>query len=306
MQSNTSASMQQFVRHCAALMLTLTLCTGAFAQVELASTPAAKEVRRLLNDNAIDPAYKRAKQFVSEAPQSAEAHYWLGAVAGRLAQEASMFSALGYAKEVKAAFSKACALDPKHQEARFALMQFHLAAPGIAGGDKSQPPLIAQQLAALDPIAGHRARAMLKFHAKDQAGGISELIAGLQKSPAQPDLLGQVIGVYERDQRWPDAIKAAEAAIALAPQDAKVRYQFVKVSALTKHQTDKALLMVDELLALKPAPEGISLAGMHLRRGQILHHLGRKAEAIAAAQRALALEPKSDLIKKSLETLKKS
>lgn len=273
------------------------------AQAEPVLSPQALEIRQLLASNGIDAAEAKALAFVSAAPNSAESHYWLGAVYGQQAMAAGIFSKMGYAKKVKLEFEKAAALDPKHIEARFGLLQFHLQAPGIAGGDEDVARAMAVELAAIDPVSGHRARATLKFNDDDESGGMSELYSALKINPAHADTLSQVLGYLDSKKRAAEAEPYIKAGLSAAPSDPKIHYQAVKFAALTGRNAAEALVLADSILSIKPAPEGINVPGAHFRRAQLLVALNRKPEALLAAQTAAKLAPDSDLITDYLDTL---
>ncbi|MBL4789384.1 MAG: tetratricopeptide repeat protein [Kordiimonadaceae bacterium] len=110
-------------------------------------------------------ALEYLEKAIEENAAHAEAQYWWGAANGQTAQNASIFSALGYAKKSKKAFEKAVELNPDYLEARGALMQYLLQAPGIAGGDKDEALVQANEIYARDKskglvnlIAAHQAR----------------------------------------------------------------------------------------------------------------------------------------------------
>ena len=181
------------------MVLAILICFAIEAQVHAQSeptlTPQSQEVRRLIGIRDFDGAQTKAQAQVDANPNSAEAHYWLGAVYGQQAIAAGIFSKMGFAKKVKLEFEKAAALDPKHIASRFGLLQFHLQAPGIAGGDEELAKQMAVELAAIDPVSGHRARATLKFNDDDEAGGMAELYSALKINPAHADTLAQVLGI---------------------------------------------------------------------------------------------------------------
>lgn len=52
------------------------------------------------------------EKAVAQAPNSAEAHYWLGSAYGTKAQRSGMFSAARLASKTKEQFEKAVALNP--------------------------------------------------------------------------------------------------------------------------------------------------------------------------------------------------
>jgi tetratricopeptide (TPR) repeat protein len=82
----------------------------------------------------IDQAAALFEQAVAQSPKSAEAHYRLGSAYGAQAQKASIFSQASLASKTRQELEQAVALDPNHVEARFALVQFYVLAPGIIGG----------------------------------------------------------------------------------------------------------------------------------------------------------------------------
>ncbi|MCB0448388.1 MAG: tetratricopeptide repeat protein, partial [Gelidibacter sp.] len=70
-------------------------------------------------DNAID----NYKKLVEASPNTADYHYKYGGALGMKALSVSKFKALGIIDDVKDAFLKAAELDPKHINARWALVE---------------------------------------------------------------------------------------------------------------------------------------------------------------------------------------
>jgi tetratricopeptide (TPR) repeat protein len=264
-------------------------CASVAAERVLATQLQTKEIRQLLNTNQAEQAYEKASAYAETNPNSAEAQYWLGSTAGSMAGSASMFSALSYAKETKRAFQKAADLDVTHIEARMGLVQFHLQAPGIAGGDEAQVPLLIAQIKAINPGAGFRAEGSLKQDQKDEAGALALYLQALKIDAADGDALGQALGILATGKRFAEAAVHLQAALAKAPTSVKVRYQAGKYAALSGQNLESGLAHLDNIIALKPSSEDVPLAGAYWRRGQILERLGRKPEAIAAMEAALKI-----------------
>src|SRR5438105_2990423 len=86
--------------------------------------------------------YEKAVQLlegcITQQPNSAEWHYWLGDAYGSQAQSASMFSAFSLTTKAKEQLDIAVRLDPNHVPARFGMMEFYLFAPSVAGGSESK------------------------------------------------------------------------------------------------------------------------------------------------------------------------
>jgi len=62
----------------------------------------------------------------------------------------SIFSKLSVAKRSKAEFEKAAELDPDSAEAREALCEWYLQAPGFAGGSEDKAKALALELTQID------------------------------------------------------------------------------------------------------------------------------------------------------------
>ena len=277
------------------IIIALSFCGPALAERELASQPETREIHRLLNTNQARAALEKAKSYAKANDASAEAHYWLGAVSGNLASSASIFSAPSLARQAKTAFERAAALDAKHIEARVALVQFHLQAPGIVGGDDELIPGLIAQITAINPGAGLRAQALVKMTAEDFAGAQPLYLQALALDASDADAISGVVAVAAKTKQYQVADVALKKALAQAPESAKLRYQAGKLAALSGSELAPALAHLDALLAQKLAPAGVSVAGLHFRRGQILAHLGRKPEAISALERALQVGPSKEV-----------
>ena len=287
-------------------VLALLLSSIACAQSKLATTALSREVVALMQAQDFDAALEKAQAQVAGNQSSAEAYYWLGAANGRLAQTSSIFSKLGYAKAVRSAFERAAELDPKHIEARMGLIQFHLQAPGIAGGDEDLVPALVQQITAIDVGAGFRAQAIVKQIGDDPAGAQALYRKALAYNPADVDALSTMVGLLSNEKKIAEAETLVMAALAKEPSNLKIQYQKVKCAALGGTDPAGGLTIIDTILAAKPAVEGLSIAGAHWRRGQILARLGRKAEAVQALERSQALDNSIKEVKAELALMRKS
>lgn len=99
--------------------------------------------------------YKRLKDI---KPSEADYFYKYGGALGMKAKESNKFKALGMIDEVKESFLKAVTLNPKHIEARWALIELYLQLPGIIGGSESKAIKYSNELAQLSPVDGFLSR----------------------------------------------------------------------------------------------------------------------------------------------------
>ena len=91
-------------------------------------------------------------------PNVANYHYKYGGALGMKAKESNKFKALGMIGDVKASFEKAIQLNPKHIEARWALIELYLQLPGIVGGSESKAKRYSNELALISPVDGSLSR----------------------------------------------------------------------------------------------------------------------------------------------------
>ena len=101
---------------------------------------------------AVDVLEKAA----SIAPKSSNIQLWLGRAWGRRA-EANKLMAFSWARNAKAAFERAVALDNKNREALDDLFEYYVEAPPIVGGGLDKAEVVAKQIAAIDSTKGQRA-----------------------------------------------------------------------------------------------------------------------------------------------------
>lgn len=87
-------------------------------------------------------------------PHEADYFYKYGGALGMKAKDSNKFKALGMIDEVRTSFERAILINPKHLEARWALIELCLQLPGIVGGSEKKAKEYAAQLASLSPVDG--------------------------------------------------------------------------------------------------------------------------------------------------------
>ena len=107
--------------------------------------------------------YEKLKKL---KPSEANYYYKYGGALGMKASESNKFKALGMIGEVKYSFEKAIQLNPKHIEARWALIELYLQLPRIVGGSEKKALYYANQLAELSPVDGYLSKAHIAEYFK--------------------------------------------------------------------------------------------------------------------------------------------
>lgn len=130
--------------------------------------------------------YKKLKQL-----KSSEANYFYkyGGALGMKAKDSNKFKALGMIGEVKESFEKAIELNPKHIEARWALVMLYIQLPGIVGGSETKAIRYSNELLKLSPVDGYLSRGKIEEHFKRYSSAETQykkaIAAGSTKVGAQ-------------------------------------------------------------------------------------------------------------------------
>lgn len=114
------------------------------------------------HDKSWDKAIVYYKSLKQLKPSDADYHYKYGGALGMKAKESNKLSALGMIPEVKKSFEKAIELNPKHIEARWALVLLYINLPGIVGGSESKAIKYSNELLKLSPVDGYLSRGQIE------------------------------------------------------------------------------------------------------------------------------------------------
>jgi len=102
-----------------------------------------------------DAALHYYKTLKIMKPNEADYYYKYGGVLGMIAKDSNKFKALGMIADIRTSFEKAIQLNPKHIDARWALIELYLQLPGIVGGSESKAISYSDQLYKISPVDGY-------------------------------------------------------------------------------------------------------------------------------------------------------
>lgn len=105
-----------------------------------------------------DKAISYYKKLKLIKPGEANYYYKYGGALGMKSLVVNKFKALGMIGEIRSSFEKAIALNPKHIEARWALIELNLQLPGIVGGSQAKAIEYSTELRELSPVDGYLSR----------------------------------------------------------------------------------------------------------------------------------------------------
>lgn len=202
-----------------------------------------------------EAALKLLDACATRLPQAAMCQYGVGSVLGAQALSQGMLKALGSVGRVRDALARAVELDPLLYAARNALVQFYLVVPGIAGGSVAKAREVAAAASARQPEHAKLLIALVdighKKHEQAEAG---------------------LLSVRAGDDR--------ELAADVAEVWAQLGFTY-----LNDKKEAKARAVFERMVLDRPAsPRG------HYGLGRVLTDLGQFDQAIAAFERAAALD----------------
>jgi tetratricopeptide (TPR) repeat protein len=98
------------------------------------------------------------EQLKKLKPTEANYYYKYGGALGMKAKESNKFIALRMIGDIKSSFEKAIQLNPKHIDARWALIELYLQLPAIIGGSESKAMRYSNELLKISPVDGYLSR----------------------------------------------------------------------------------------------------------------------------------------------------
>lgn len=292
------------------LLLTL-LLTLLFSLSSDSSAQAGKaafdEGLRLMRLNKADAAEKQFERAVAADANNGTYHLWLGNAVGQQTTTASTLRQPFMARRVKAEFERAVALDPELIDAREGLIQFYLRAPSFMGGSETKAREQQREIAKRNAFRGHLAAADVAWAGKDTAGTERAIRAAIAIAP---DSVRTVITLAQRQASWgrPTAAFATlDEFLARHPGDIAVRFQIGRLAAVSGQQLGRGEKLLRELIA-EPEWAGSNVrpsrAAVHYRLGVVLEKAGKKPDAKASYERAIALDPQFKPAKDALAALR--
>lgn len=147
------------------------------------------------------------RQLKTVSPKNPDYQYKFGGALAMMAQEVNRLRALTMIDEIEGAFLKAIQYNPKHLEARWALVEFYLQLPGIFGGSESKATRYANELAALSPVDGYLSKGRIaeyfERYATAEAAYRKAIEIGHSKTTYQ-----KLADLYQNKMNQPDKAKA--------------------------------------------------------------------------------------------------
>lgn len=232
-------------------------------------------------------------------------HLWLGNALGSVADSTSKIKQPFLARRIKGEFERAVELDTRNIGARSGLIQFYVRAPGVMGGSIDKAKDQAREIGRVNPMRGHLEMGNILFHDKKVAEAEAEYVEAVNSSPDSTGVWYSVAQHYQARKMWAEAFALYDRMLKQFPSDPMVHFWIGRSAAISGEQLDRGATELEGWLAAPPKDVATAtLAGGHQRLGTIYEKQGKKDQARAEYNKALAIDPNNENAKKSLAALK--
>lgn len=212
----------------------------------------------------LDEAEDLIEEAAEKQADNALIHYWRGRIMGSQAQN-SVFSALSYAGKSLDSFTLAVELEPSSVRYRNALMQFHLQAPGIAGGDLEIAKQQVLRITELDVKAGLKAEIDYAFAEDDELAAQQLLSDAMLAYEDIPDFYFDAGMIQQRQENYSKAFEYFTQAISKKAEDERsvkakysAFYQLGKTSVLSEQNIEAGISALQKYVTSYPDLEGLA------------------------------------------------
>lgn len=278
-----------------------------------------------------------AERAAALNPKSAAYRGQVGESVCRLAGKERTLS-LG--RRCRAEMEATLALDPNHLDSLWGLMEWHMEAPWIIGGRKSEARRYLAEIKRIDPARGFMAQNRMNQYEKKTDSPEPLFLQAVEADPKnysirmtlvnfyfsdgqkkydlvekharealqlEPDRTGGYGGqavVFARQKRWQELDAILAQAEKNVPDNFSPYYSAGNVLLVDGSDLPRAEKYFRKYLTIEPEPSSPTHADAHWRLALVLEKMNRKPEAIQELQKTLQLNPNHEGAKKDLQRLK--
>lgn len=205
----------------------------------------------MVYDREMDKASDLFEEAIELEKNNADYHYMLGVVSGRLAATANIFKQVSLANKTKEEFEKAIELNPKHIEARTALLQYYLRAPGIMGGSIDKAKAEAQEISMLNQYRGWLSYAIIVGSEQKLIEEENYYKKAITEKPDSPGAYIAYGNFCTKQKRFDDALKYFKKYSELEPKEPRA-YDALGDGYAGKEMNDEAIKSYQKALTFDP------------------------------------------------------
>jgi tetratricopeptide (TPR) repeat protein len=263
-------------------------------QEYLNANPKDEKTREYLGDIASynkdwDTAIDFYEKLSAEDQKNADYHFKYGGALGMKALAISRIRALTYIGDIKEQFTTAAALDPKHIETRWALIELYLQLPGILGGSTSKAEKYAEELQQISAVDGYLSKGYIEEFNNNDKEAESYYKQAIEVG-GSPHTYEKLTNLYEKSDQPEAAIKTAEESLAKNKRN-QVNYQIGKIAAEYDMEPQLGIACLQSYIENHSYKDGVPMHWAYYRLAQIYRNLGDKKQALECIDKAIATSP---------------
>src|SRR5690606_4169304 len=218
----------------------------------LKQNPGDKKTREYLGDIAAygknwDTAISYYEALVQDEPSNANYHYKYGGAMGLKAMSISKIRAVAYIGDIKHELEQAAKLDPKHIEARWALVEFYIQLPGIFGGSENKAIDYATELGKISKVDGYLANGYIAEYT-DRPKDAERYYKKAIEVGGSPHTYEKLSNLYEKNNQPKEAIVTNSEALKKHKRN-QLNYQIGKISAQYNLEPEYGIECLSQYLA---------------------------------------------------------
>jgi tetratricopeptide (TPR) repeat protein len=250
-----------------------------------------------------DQAVNDAERAVELEPKNSEYHHFLGTASGYKAEGSGWFSGLSLARKAQREFFEAVQLDPSNIPAQRDLINFYIAAPGIAGGGEDKADDQIKKLEAIDSVQAHLARLSLYHNLKKWNQAVEEANAVIAARPKDAAPYLEIADYYVGREGFAGMRTALGAIPSTTTHQRRIDYYRGVADVIAGDNAQEAESLLKSYIAGGPVrrEDRASLAAAHTWLGRLFEKIGRPTEAIAEYRSAADLDPKDKTAREGLK-----
>lgn len=252
--------------------------------------PGDKKTREYLGDIAgyqkdWDTAISYYKSLVNEEESNANYHFKYGGTLGFKALSVSRIRAVSYIGDIKHHLERAAALDPKHIETRWALVEFYIQLPGIVGGSEKKAIAYADELGTISKVDEYLAKGYIAEYS-DRPKEAEKYYKKAIEVGGSPHTYEKLAGLYEKNNQPKEALETTSKSLKIHKRN-QLNYQIGKISAQYNLEPEYGIECLSEYLANYSIKDGVPKDWAYYRLAQIYKNLGKKQIALTWINKAL-------------------
>jgi Tfp pilus assembly protein PilF len=260
--------------------------------------------RAAMQRNDYETAANLLEKAVAQNPNISEAHCLLGEAYGSLAQRANIFKQPSLASKTHREFARAVDLDPNNLDARFALIEFYMIAPGFMGGDEKKALAQAGEIRKREAMRGHQAFAYIYGRQKKHDLARQEYVDAVKEEPSSPKThywLG--ISFLTADKNYKAAAEEFEMAVKLDPTYMPGWFQIGHMAALSGANLQRGEEALQRYLTYTPKMDEPQHYRAYYWLGGIFEKQGKKGEARQSYALSLKINPRQPDVAEALKKI---